>query len=56
MGLIPCLIALYMALCLVAGVLGRNTVIGFWGFFFCSCLFTPFVSVLFLYITAMRRH
>ena len=36
----------YLALCVLAGVLGRNRRIGFWGFFFSSIIFTPFVDLM----------
>ena len=45
----------YLVLSLVAAILGRNRRIGFWGFFFCSILFTPFVSLLFLYFASPRK-
>ena len=45
----------YLALCLVAGILGRNRRIGFWGFLFCSIIFTPFVSLLFLFFATPRK-
>jgi hypothetical protein len=45
----------YLALCLVAGIVGRNRRIGFWGFLFCSMVFTPIVSLLFLYLAAPRK-
>ncbi len=45
----------YLALCLLAGILGRNRIIGFWGFFFCSILFTPVICLLFLYFAAPRK-
>ncbi len=45
----------YLVLCLVAGVLGRNRRIGFWGFFFSSIIFTPFISLLFLYFSTPRK-
>ena len=45
----------YLALCLVAGIAGRNRRIGFWGFLFCSVIFTPFVSLLFLYFATPRK-
>ncbi len=51
----PELIIFYLALCLVAGIAGRNRRIGFWGFLFCSILFTPFVSLLFIYFSTPRR-
>jgi hypothetical protein len=37
----------YLALRLVAGIAGRKRRVGFWGFLFCSILFTPFVGLLF---------
>ena len=51
----PELVTLYLALCLVAGVLGRSRRIGFWGFFFASIIFTPIVSLLFMYFSMPRR-
>lgn len=45
----------YLALCLVAGIAGRNRRIGFWGFLFCSVIFTPAVSLLFLYFATPRK-
>ena len=45
----------YLALCLVAGFAGRRRRIGFWGFLFASILFTPFISLLFLYLATPRR-
>jgi hypothetical protein len=45
----------YLALCLVAGVAGRNRRIGFWGFLFSSILFTPVVTLLFLYFATPRK-
>jgi hypothetical protein len=46
---------LYLGLCLLAGILGRNRRIGFWGFFFSSIVFTPFVSLPFLYFAMPRK-
>jgi hypothetical protein len=48
-------VASYLALCLVAGVAGRNRRIGFWGYFFSSFIFTPFISILFLYFASPRK-
>ena len=38
-----------LAACLLAGILGRKRRIGFWGFFFASLVFTPLVTLSFLY-------
>ncbi len=45
----------YLALCLLAGIAGRNRRIGFWGFLFSSVIFTPLISLLFLYFCTPRR-
>jgi hypothetical protein len=55
MVITPELVAAYLALCLVAGVLGRKRRIGFWGFFFSSILFTPLIGLLYLYFASPRR-
>ena len=49
------LVILYLAFCFLAGILGRNRRIGFWGFFFSSIVFTPFVSLPFLYFAMPRK-
>jgi hypothetical protein len=52
---LPLLVLAYLILCLLAGALGRNRRIGFWGFFFSSILFTPLIGLLYLYFAAPRR-
>jgi hypothetical protein len=49
------LILLYLVLSLVAGIAGRNRRIGFWGFLFASIIFTPFVSLMFMYFSTPIR-
>ena len=49
------LVLVYLALCLVAGIVGRNRRIGFWGFLFGSVVFTPVISLLFLYFATPRK-
>jgi hypothetical protein len=46
---------LYLALCLVAGIAGRNRRMGFWGFLFSSICFTPNITLLFLYCAVPRK-
>jgi hypothetical protein len=43
---------LYLALCFIAASAGRNRRAGFWGYFFCSFIFTPFISLLFLFLAS----
>jgi uncharacterized membrane protein YvlD (DUF360 family) len=45
----------YLALCLVAAIVGRNRRIGFWGYFFGSIIFTPIISLLFLFFGQPRK-
>jgi hypothetical protein len=49
------LVLVYLGLCLLAGIAGRDRRIGFWGFLFCSMVFTPVISLLFLYIAMPRK-
>jgi hypothetical protein len=49
------LVLIYLVLCLVAGIVGRDRRIGFWGFLFCSMVFTPIISLLFLYFATPRK-
>jgi hypothetical protein len=48
-------LAAYLALCLIAGIAGRKRRIGFWGYLFCSIIFTPFLSLMFLYFATPRK-
>ena len=37
---------LYLILCAIVGLIGRNRALGAWGFFLLSFLLTPFVGIL----------
>lgn len=41
-----------LAASVLAGFLGRKRRIGFWGFFFASMVFTPVITLSFLYFAA----
>lgn len=45
----------YLGLSVLAGILGRNRVIGFWGFFFLSLLVTPVISLIFLFCSTPKN-
>ena len=49
------LAVVFLVLCLIAGVLGRKRRIGFWGFFFASIIFTPIITLLFLFFATPRK-
>jgi hypothetical protein len=44
----------YIALCLLVGVLGRQTRVGYWGTVAVSLVVTPFLTFLFLFFFAPR--
>ena len=41
-------IILYILLSFIIGLLGTNRKFGFWGYFFYSLLFTPFLGIIIL--------
>jgi len=49
------LIIAFLAGCLLAAICGRKRRIGFWGFFFCSIVFTPIISLLFLFFATPQK-
>jgi len=51
----PELLAVYAGLCVLAGIVGRNRRIGFWGYLFLSFLFTPCLCLLFLLLSTHRK-
>ena len=44
----------YIGLCLLVGILGRQTRIGYWGTVLVSVLITPFLAFLFLFFFTPR--
>ena len=44
----------YVALCLLVGILGRHTRIGYWGTVLVSAFVTPFLTFLFLFFFSPR--
>jgi hypothetical protein len=48
-------ILLYLLSCALVGYLGRLRVLGFWGYFALSVVFTPFVIAIVLLVGAPRR-
>jgi hypothetical protein len=49
------LLVVYLLACVAAGIMGRKRRIGFWGYVFCSFIFTPVISLMFLYFAAPRK-
>jgi hypothetical protein len=53
--MVPQLLAAYVILAIIVGLLGRNKAIGFWGFFLLSLVLTPFITGFFMIINRNRR-
>jgi Na+/melibiose symporter-like transporter len=45
----------YVALCLLVGILGRQTRVGYWGTVVISIVITPFLTFLLLFFFASRE-
>jgi len=53
--LTPQVIAAYVILALIVGIVGRNKQIGFWGFFLLSMVATPVLTGFFMIVCRPRR-
>jgi len=49
------MLVLYLLLCALIGFLGRNRLMGFWGYFFGSVLLTPIVSALLVLVSKRQK-
>jgi len=48
-------IIFYLLICLLVGVLGSRTMIGFWGFFFLSFFLSPIIALAVVLISTPRK-
>ncbi len=48
------LFGLYLFLCIVTGLLGRNTYLGFWANFIFSLFFTPICPLIYILIAGYK--
>lgn len=46
---------IYIALSIAVAVLGYDRKFGFWGYFFCSLLFSPLMGLLFVFASSPRK-
>jgi Na+/melibiose symporter-like transporter len=53
--MVPQVLAAYVILALIVGLLGRNKQVGFWGFLVLSLVMTPILTGFFLVITRDRK-
>lgn len=45
---------IYLALAALVGYIGKDRKFGFWGYFFCSILFTPLVGLVIAFASNKR--
>jgi hypothetical protein len=48
------IVLIYFLVCALVGLYGRDRLIGFWGAFVASYLFSPFFTFIFLVLTRRR--
>jgi hypothetical protein len=53
--MVPQILVAYVILATIVGLLGRNKIIGFWGFFLLSLVVTPIVTGAFMAISRNRK-
>jgi hypothetical protein len=44
----------YVSICILVGIMGRRTTIGFWGFFILSLVLTPVIGLLVVIVGSPR--
>jgi len=49
------IVVLYLLLCLLLGLMGRNRKFGFWGYFFGSIVVTPVIGLLLVLASDPRK-
>lgn len=51
----PTIQIIYFSLSLIIGVLGSNRVMGFWGYMFCSIIFSPIIGLMVLLVSSKKK-
>lgn len=51
----PVIGIVYFVLCLLIAILGRNRIMGFWGYFFGSIILTPMIGFLLFSVSAKKE-
>jgi hypothetical protein len=51
----PTIQLIYFGLSIIIGVFGINRVMGFWGYMFCSIIFSPLIGLLVLLVSAPKK-
>ena len=51
----PIIQILYFSLSFIIGISGVNRIMGFWGYFFCSILFSPVIGLMVLLVSSKKK-
>jgi len=51
----PTIQLIYFALSIIIGVFGLNRIMGFWGYMFCSIIFSPVVGLMVLLVSSKKK-
>jgi len=54
-SLTPTIQLIYFVLSIIIGVLGTNRIMGFWGYMFCSIIFSPIIGLMVLLVSAPKK-
>jgi len=46
---------LYFSFSLIIGVFGMNRIMGFWGYLFCSIIFSPVIGLMVLLVSSKKQ-
>lgn len=51
----PTIQMLYFSFSLIIGVFGMNRIMGFWGYLFCSIIFSPVIGLMVLLVSSKKQ-
>jgi len=54
-SLTPTIQLIYFSLSIIIGVFGVNRVMGFWGYLFCSIIFSPVIGLMVLMVSSKKK-
>jgi len=46
---------LYFSISLIIGMAGMNRIMGFWGYLFCSIIFSPVIGLMVLLVSSKKK-
>jgi len=51
----PTIQLVYFAVSIIIGILGTNRIMGFWGYMFCSFIFSPVIGLMVLLVSVPKK-